>query len=173
MSETGLVPTDDISFPVFDIESKGPDPSAWGGWVEADGSLFAVSRVRRVAPGGDELTESPPEVTVWSFAPDRMSSEKVEPALQAVLVFARELAESDGVPMRESASRLMALISSGGTAVTVMVDGSPAPGELFDIRGLGWLVSSVLPTHALAATFFQCPAVLKFTRLAVVDEKDR
>jgi hypothetical protein len=165
MGKPGLEPNGDISFPVFDIESKSLEPSAWGGWVEADGAVFAVSRVRGGAPGGDELTGSRPGVTVWSFAPDRVSSAQAEPARQAVLVFARKFADSDGVPLRDSANDLMALISSGGTAVTTVVDGSPAAGRLFDIRGLGWLVSSVQPAHAFAATFFLSPAVLEFKRL--------
>ena len=45
------------------------------------------------------------------------------------------------------------------------VDGNRAPGRLFEIAGLGCLVTSVEPPHAFAATFFLTSPVLEFQRV--------
>jgi hypothetical protein len=162
-----LDPSRDISFPVFDAAYDELGAPAWDGWMESEGAVIGVARVRGGAPDDeDEAGHHPyPGVTVWSFEPRQLSGIYSGPAHQAVLAFSRRFAESQNLPLRNATERLVDLVSSGGDPVTASVDGSPTPGAMFQIADLGWLVTSVEPGHAFAATFFLAPAIFNFQQV--------
>jgi hypothetical protein len=160
-----LDPSRDILFPVFDAACDELGTPAWDGWMETEGTVVGVARVRGGAPDDENETGHHPGVTVWSFEPERLSGVYSGPAHQAVLAFSRRFAESRNLPLRDATKRLVDLVSSGGDPVTASVDGSPTPGRMFEIAGLGRLVTSVEPGHAFAAAFFLTPAIFDFRRV--------
>ncbi|WP_221329004.1 hypothetical protein [Actinoplanes sp. L3-i22] len=168
METPSLDPSRDISFPVFDAVREELGEPAWDGWMETRGAVVGVARVRGGAPD-DENKSDLPGVTVWSFAPERLSGVYSGPSLQAVLAFSDRFAESQHLSVPDATEQLIELVSSGGALVTATIDGNPTPGRMFEIPGLGWLVTSVEPAHAFAATFFHTPATLNFQRLTHFD----
>jgi hypothetical protein len=165
METPELDPGRDLAFPVFDAATEAFGPAAWGGWVETHGEVVGVSRVRGGVPDDFEGAEPRPGVTVWSFAPNGLAGDVRWPAHQAVLAFARRFAEEQGSPWWEATERLMRLVDFGGEPITVRAGANSVAGQLFEIEGLGWMVSSAGSGHALAATFFLGPAILEFERV--------
>ncbi|GAA2852688.1 hypothetical protein Acy02nite_51530 [Actinoplanes cyaneus] len=169
MGESVSVPSRDLAFPVFDVVSARFGAPGWGGWVEADGAIFAVARVRGGAPDKEGPDGSRQGVTVWSFAPDSVSEDYSGPAHQAVLAFARKYAEGHSISVRQSAERLIGSASSGGVVVPIVVNGGPAVGRLLEVEGLGSVISCAEPTHAFAAAFFLADPVLQFERVVALN----
>jgi len=160
-----LDPSRDISFPVFDAVCDTFGAPAWDGWMEAKGAVVGVARVCGGAPDEEDQACHRPGITVWSFAPEHLSGVYSGPAHQAVLAFSRRFAESHNLPLRDATHRLVDLVSSDGVPVSTIVDGNPTSGRMFEIADLGWLVTSVEPGHAFAATFFLTPTILSFRRV--------
>jgi hypothetical protein len=162
--ETPVLDLRRVSFPVLDAVYEELGPPAWDGWMESGGAVIGVARVRGGVPDdGDEAGR--PGVTVWSFAPERLSGVYSGPAHQAVLSFSRRLAEHRSLSVPDAAHRLIGLVSAGGDLVTATVDGKPVPARMFEIADLGWLATSVEPGHAFAAAFFLTPPILNLQRL--------
>ncbi|WP_157411536.1 MULTISPECIES: hypothetical protein [Actinoplanes] len=170
MTEPVLHPSRDIHFPVFDAVADDLGRAAWGGWRESSGVVDGVSRVRGGAPHDEDgPAGSLPGVAVWSFAPEPLSGPYSGPSRTAVLPFGVRFADRHGMSLRAATESLLDLVSSGGAAVTVTVDGEPVPGLRFEIAELGRLVTSVEPARAFAATYFLTPVVPVFRRLIDLD----
>ncbi|MEU0557562.1 hypothetical protein [Dactylosporangium sp. NPDC006015] len=151
-----------VSFPVWDAVVDLPRSAMADGTIAHGCVVDAVSRVRGASPDDLGGPAAAPGVTVWSFAVDRLAGDSGWPVRHASLIFAVRLAEDAGMSLRDAAVELAGIAASGGIAVDLVVGGQAESGRLFEVRGLGWLVSSTQPGHAFAASCYLVPPVVQY-----------
>ncbi|GAA2374620.1 hypothetical protein [Dactylosporangium salmoneum] len=151
-----------VSFPVWDAVVDLPGSPQWRSSIVHDRVVVAVSRVRGASPDEPDARADEAGVTVWSFSVDGLCGDPWWPVRHASLVFATRLAEHAGMSLRDATLALVRIVESDGIAVDPDVDGRAEQGRLFEVRELGWLVSSVQPVHAFAASCYLVPPVVHY-----------